>query len=128
MSLRLYIWLFFRAPYSASKHAMQALADSLRAELSDVGIKVTVISPGYVKTQISINAVTGSGKQYGRMDPNTENGLSSDDVALQIATAIANGDKDVIICTLLPRIAIYLRSLRPELFFWLMARRAKNGT
>lgn len=35
-----------RSAYSASKHALQAFADSLRAEVSNKNITVTCISPG----------------------------------------------------------------------------------
>lgn len=36
--------------YSASKHALEALSDSLRAEIKRFGIKVSLIEPGAVKT------------------------------------------------------------------------------
>lgn len=115
-----------RSAYTASKHAVQALADSLRAELTDLGINVTVVSPGYVKTQLSINAVTGSGDQYGQMDTNTASGLSPDTVARRIVKAIVRGENDVVISSLAPKVAIFLRGFFPEFFFLLMARRARK--
>ena len=39
------------AAYSASKHALKAFCDSLRAEVRHQGIHVTHIQPGYVQTQ-----------------------------------------------------------------------------
>lgn len=54
-----------RSAYSASKHAMQAFADSLRAEVSTHGLKVTCISPGYIVTQLSMNALDASGEKHG---------------------------------------------------------------
>lgn len=36
--------------YGASKHALEALSDSLRAEVKQFGIKVSLIEPGAVKT------------------------------------------------------------------------------
>ena len=50
---------------SASKHAMQAFFDCLRAEVSDRNIKVCVVSPGYIKTNLSQNAVCADGSIYG---------------------------------------------------------------
>lgn len=38
--------------YSASKHAVHVLSDGLREELAADGVRVTIISPGYVKTPI----------------------------------------------------------------------------
>ena len=51
--------------YSASKHAIEALADALRLELAPEGIRVSVIEPGQVRTPIwdkglaAFDAVTG---------------------------------------------------------------------
>jgi len=39
-------------PYAASKHAVEAIADSLRIELLKFGIKVTLLEPGSVDTPI----------------------------------------------------------------------------
>ena len=51
----------WRSGYTASKHAVQAWADSLRSELCDTGVSVSVVSPGYVNTNLSRNALTSSG-------------------------------------------------------------------
>ena len=51
----------WRSGYTASKHAVQAWADSLRSELCDTGVRVSVVSPGYVNTNLSRNALTSSG-------------------------------------------------------------------
>jgi len=118
--------IYDRSAYTASKHALQALADSLRAELADLGIQVTVVSPGYVKTQLSMNALTSTGDNYGQMDATTANGHSPDYIAKKTVRAILNGDSEVVICSLLPRVAIFLRNFFPEIFFWLMASRARK--
>ncbi len=39
-------------PYSASKHAVSALAESLRAELHSAKVKVSVVEPGAIDTDI----------------------------------------------------------------------------
>ena len=54
-----------RSCYTASKHALQGFFDSLRAEVAENKVKVTVISPGYIATNLSVNAVTGDGSLYG---------------------------------------------------------------
>jgi NAD(P)-dependent dehydrogenase (short-subunit alcohol dehydrogenase family) len=42
----------FVGPYTASKHALEAIADSLRIELLPWGISVSLIEPGAVKTPL----------------------------------------------------------------------------
>ena len=41
------------SPYSASKYAVVAMSEGLRAELEPSGIGVTVLCPGYVRTRIA---------------------------------------------------------------------------
>lgn len=50
----------FLAPYAASKFALEAFSDSLRAELRPWDIPVIVINPGAVQTPIWDKAVTAS--------------------------------------------------------------------
>lgn len=42
----------FLGPYAASKHALEAVADSLRMELRPWGIHVTIVEPGSIRTPI----------------------------------------------------------------------------
>jgi len=66
-SLQGRIGLPYRSSYSASKHALQGYYDSLRAELGPRGVAVTVVSPGYIATQLSVNAMQGDGSKHGGM-------------------------------------------------------------
>jgi NAD(P)-dependent dehydrogenase (short-subunit alcohol dehydrogenase family) len=42
----------FLSPYAASKHALEAVADSLRLELRPFGIRVSIVEPGSIRTAI----------------------------------------------------------------------------
>jgi short-subunit dehydrogenase len=51
-SVMSYIALPVGAPYSMSKHAVKALAASLRAEMAKYGVGVTLLAPGFVDSEI----------------------------------------------------------------------------
>ncbi|KAM9393531.1 dehydrogenase/reductase SDR family member 7B [Pholidichthys leucotaenia] len=116
----------YRSAYAASKHATQAFFDCLRAEIERYGVTVTVISPGYIRTNLSVNAVTGDGTTYGAMDKTTATGQEPNDVAQAVLKAVCHRSKDVVLAGLVPRVAIYLRTLWPALFFKLMSSRARK--
>ncbi|KAM6962890.1 dehydrogenase/reductase SDR family member 7B [Aplochiton taeniatus] len=116
----------YRSAYAASKHATQAYFDCLRAEVERYGIPVTVISPGYIKTNLSLNAVTGTGSKYGVLDKNTAMGMDPSEVALVVLKAVRQRSKDILLAGTLPTLAVYLRTLWPALFFRLMASRARK--
>lgn len=78
----------YRSAYSASKHALHGYFDSMRAEHSDDNIFITMICPGFIKTNVSINALTGDGTQLGEMDQAQENGMSADIFAKKMANAL----------------------------------------
>ncbi|XP_074552370.1 dehydrogenase/reductase SDR family member 7B [Halichoeres trimaculatus] len=115
-----------RSAYSASKHATQAYFDCLRAEMERYKIQVTVISPGYIRTNLSVNAVTGDGSKYGVLDKTTASGRDPRDVAQAVLRAVRHRSKDVILAGPLPTLAVYLRTLWPALFFKLMSSRARK--
>lgn len=116
----------FRSAYAASKHALQAFYDTLRAELINTNISVCVISPGYIKTNLSINALTGIGLKYGIMDETTLTGMEPEIVANSIKLSIIKNDKELLLSPVLPRIAIIIRVLFPNIYFYLMSNRAKR--
>ncbi|XP_026540902.1 dehydrogenase/reductase SDR family member 7B isoform X2 [Notechis scutatus] len=117
----------FRSAYAASKHATQAFFDCLRAEVERFNIEVTVVCPGYIQTNLSLNAVTSDGSQYGVMDKSTREGKTAADVARLVLDAVGERRKEVLPGVgFLPALAVYLRPLCPTVFFTLMARRARK--
>ncbi|KAM6904393.1 dehydrogenase/reductase SDR family member 7B [Xenentodon cancila] len=116
----------YRSAYAASKHATQAYFDCLRAEIDRYGIPVTVISPGYIRTNLSLNAVTGDGSKYGVLDKTTSAGEDPSVVARAVLKAVCQRSRDVVLAGSLPIVAIYLRTLCPALFFKFMASRARK--
>ncbi len=84
-----------RSGYAASKHALHGFFDSLRSEVAEHNISVTIICPGYINTDISKNAITGDGKKYGKMDTNQAKGMAVEECASKIYDAIVKGKSEV---------------------------------
>jgi len=62
------------APYDASKFAIEAYADALRAELSFWHIGVSVINPSTLKTPLAMNFFEGHRKTWADMEREDPNG------------------------------------------------------
>jgi NAD(P)-dependent dehydrogenase (short-subunit alcohol dehydrogenase family) len=60
------------APYNASKHAIEAIGDSLRQEVRDLGVKVAIVEPGSVATPIWEKGATGAREARARYGPEVE--------------------------------------------------------
>lgn len=86
----------FRSAYSASKHALHGYFDSLRSEIYPA-IKITIVCPGFIKTNVTINALTADGSKQNSMDEAQANGMPAEECASQIIKAILTGKEEVYI-------------------------------
>jgi short-subunit dehydrogenase len=111
-----------RSSYAASKHALHGFCDALRAEVWHDGVRVTVACPGYIRTNISRNALTADGSLHGQLDPGQAKGLSAEACAERIIRAVEQGKPEVVIARLRERTGVYLRRFVPALFFRIIRR------
>ena len=86
-----------RSGYSSSKFALYGFFETLQAEYYDKGVRVTIVCPGRVRTNISLRALDKGGKRYGQMDPGQAGGLPADDAARKIVRAIGRGRREVLV-------------------------------
>lgn len=84
-----------RSAYSASKHALHGYFDSLRAELYKENIQVCMVCPGFIKTQVSVNALVGNGSTQNTMDHAQANGMKAEVCAAKIIKAVNNGREEI---------------------------------
>jgi short-subunit dehydrogenase len=113
-----------RSGYAASKHALHGFFDSLRAENSRAGLKVTLVCPGYVKTEITKRALTGDGSPYGEIVPQLTRGMPVERCAALILNAVEKGRMEINLCPPESYVVVMHR-LFPSLVKRLMARRAQ---
>ncbi len=103
-----------RSSYAASKHALHGFFDSLRAEIHNDNIAVTLICPGFVNTDVSKNALTADGTPQNTMDKGTANGLSPETFAKRMLKAIRRKKQEVVIGGKLEVLAVYLKRFLPR--------------
>ena len=106
----------WRSGYAASKHALHGFFDSLRAEVHDDNIRVLLICPGFIQTNVSHNALTGTGTKLGSMDTATANGLTAEECAAQIISAMKSEREEVVIAKFKERFAVFAKRIVPCIF------------
>lgn len=103
-----------RSAYAAAKHALHGYFDCLRAEVAALGIRVTILTPGYIRTNISLHAVTKDGSPMGKMSAVIDKGLAADRAAAQIVRAVARGKYEAYIGKMGPeRMALWVNRWFP---------------
>ncbi|MBN2731323.1 MAG: SDR family oxidoreductase [Balneolaceae bacterium] len=83
-----------RSTYAASKHALHGWFDSLRQEVAVQNIDVTLVCPGFIKTNVTVNALKGDGSKLGEMSKGQQNGMSPDACARKILAGIEKGKEE----------------------------------
>ncbi len=116
-----------RSGYNGAKHAVHGFFDSLREEIRDRGVDVTLIVPGAVKTNVSINALRGDGSLYDRMDPFLEKGMPPETAAAKILDAIHARTREALIADGVARRNVILKRWSPWLLSRTMRRKPGRG-
>lgn len=105
-----------RSAYSASKQALHGFFETLHIENSKFNIRASVIIPGRVKTNISVNALTANGTEHGKLDPGQAKGITPDKAALKIVKGIRRNRREILVGSS-ELLMLYIRKFFPSLFF-----------
>lgn len=105
----------YRSGYSASKHALHGFFDSLRAELDGTGIITTLVCPGFVHTNVSVNALTETGEKLNQMDKAQASGMPPETFAKKMIKAIEANKREVYIGGK-EKYGVYLKRFFPGMF------------
>jgi short-subunit dehydrogenase len=86
-----------RSGYCAAKHALHGFFDVLRMEHEKDGVKVTLVCPGFVQTDIARNALMGDGSAQNTQDKATAKGLTPAEFAMRLIRAVRKGKHEAYI-------------------------------
>lgn len=105
--------IHLRSAYSAAKHALHGYFDSLRCEIRDSNVSITIVCPGFVRTEIEERALKADGTPLGPTDVGKD-GMAADVFARKMAKAIVKKKREVYIGG--PEIGgVYLKRFFPAL-------------
>jgi short-subunit dehydrogenase len=107
------------AVYSASKHAVVGISRSLRAEMADHGIGVSVVCPGFVDG--------GMFSQWGRKPPKMAGMVSPQSVAAAVVSAVERNRAEVVVNKGLGKITDWFVAVAPDFTIGVMNRTGVVG-
>jgi len=110
-----------RTGYSASKHALVGFFESLRIELGDSGVSVTIIAPDFVVTETHKRAIGPDGRPLGQSPMRQERIMTAQQCAELVVPAIEKR-KRLLLTSLRGRMARWVRLVAPSLIDRLAAR------
>lgn len=116
-----------RTAYCAAKHGLIGYSDALRGEVAGQGVKVLVVAPGSVRTNVSRNALNADGSVRGVSDVAIDNGIDPDNVAQIIWDAAAEGKREIVIAEGMEANIPVLRAQDPEKLFDMVEAMVANG-
>ena len=111
----------YRSGYCGAKHALHGFFDVLRMEHQKDNINVTIICPGFIQTNVAVNALTGDGSLQNSNDQATLNGMPVAVFAKKLVKAVESnsfesyiGGKEVL--------GIYIKRFFPKLLHRLVLK------
>ena len=110
-----------RSSYCGAKHALHGFFDALRLEHEKDNVKVTMVCPGFVNTNVARNALTADGSKQGYQDKMTEKGLDVSVFVKKMIRAIRHNKFEVYIGKF-EKVGAYLKRLSPKLLHKMVLR------
>ena len=103
-----------RTGYAASKHAMRGFFDSLRIELMNANVTITMIYPGFVTSEVRERALGVDGKPVGKSHLDETSIMSVEECAKQIIDAAAKRKRELVMTTK-AKIGMWIKLMFPQL-------------
>ncbi|WP_297764267.1 SDR family oxidoreductase [uncultured Muriicola sp.] len=87
----------FRSGYCGAKHGLHGFFDVLRMEHEKDKLQVTLVCPGFIKTNVAVNALTADGSPQNVNDHATSRGMEVHTFAKKLINAVAKKKFEVYI-------------------------------
>lgn len=116
-----------RSGYCSAKHALHGFYDSLRAEHYQDNIRISIILPGYVQSNVSVSALIGNGSRHGIMDKGQANAISADAAAEIIVRKLYKEKEEIYVGTGMEMLTPWLKRFFPGLLSYFL-RKQKIST
>ena len=117
----------YRTGYCAAKHAVMGFFDALRAEVAQAGIRVTTITPGFIRTNISVHALQGDGSEFGKIDADIAGGMDVTRCAEVIMEGFRKGTQEIAVGEGMEMKALWLKRFFPSKAFKLAEKMAAGS-
>ncbi len=101
-----------RSIYAASKHAMAGFFDSLRIELKEKGVAVTMIYPGFVSSEVRERALNGDGIPLGKSPVKEKEVMSVEECVRRMLPVIEKRKRELVM-TMRAKIGLWLKMVAP---------------
>jgi NAD(P)-dependent dehydrogenase (short-subunit alcohol dehydrogenase family) len=115
-----------RTGYAASKHAMAGFFDSLRIELADEGVSVTVVYPGFVATGVRRHAFGADGRPLAASPVREGEVMTAEECARRTLRAAARRERELVM-TARGRVGQWLKLVAPGLTDAIARRAIERG-
>lgn len=114
--------LIGRTGYCASKHALHGFFDTLRAELTNQSVGVTIVCPSFVATEFATKGLQGDGSQINFDRSTTGRMLQPDQVADAIYRACQRR-RPLVVLPGLGKVAYWISRVAPSWYQYMMSKR-----
>jgi len=113
-----------RTGYCAAKHAVMGFFDALRAEVENQGVHVSTIVPGFIRTDIARNALSGDGQAFGQEDEGIAGGMDVNECAEVVVKGLNAKKREIPVGKGKEMAALWVKRVAPEALFRLAKARA----
>jgi short-subunit dehydrogenase len=115
-----------RTAYSGSKHAVFGLFESLRIEVAEYGVSVTMIAPDFVQSEIHVRAYGPDGQPVGDSTIAERVAMPADQCAALVVGAMERRQR-LLITSLRGKLGRFVRLVAPRLIDRIANRAIRRG-